>query len=177
MALVVSTSTAILTLSEAKAHVGETGTSRDAEIQRYVDAATELIEDYVGPVRQRQVTQTVTGYGTVLLKGRVVSLDSVTLNGTAVTGYTVNLAAGLLHPSPSYAGLYGAVVTYTVGFAVIPESIRLAAFYTVRHAYESADGAVVNGGGDEVFTIGRGFALPNRAKEYLAPFRRGPAIA
>lgn len=172
MALVVSTSTAILTLAEVRAETNNAGT--DTQVQRYIDAATALVEDYCGPVVPRTVTQTVTGHGVTILEGRVVSVDSVLLDGVAVTGYTVNLPAGLLYDAPR-----GAVVTYTVGFDVIPDAIKQAALLTVQHAIESQAGAVPTtyGATDETFVIARGFALPNAAKEYLAPYRRGPAIA
>jgi hypothetical protein len=165
----------ILTVLEVRAEVSTTAS--DAVVQRWIDAVTDLVEGYVGPVVPRTVTQTVTGYGTVLLEGRVVSVTSVLLNGTAVTDYTLNARAGLLYPA--FGSLHGAVVTYTVGFDPIPAAIKQAAMYAVQHAAESVAGAVpMSGqfGGDEVFTLSRGFFLPNRAKELLERYRT-PAIA
>ncbi len=164
----------IITLAEAKAEVGENGTARDAKIQRCIASATPLVEEHVGPVEPRAVTQTVTSPGTTILEGRVVSVTSVLLGGLPVTGFTVNTRAGLLTGAP-----IGSVITYTVGFSPIPDAIRQAVFYAVQHAYESEQGAVpvTYGATDETFTISRGFFLPNRAKELLEPFRQGATVA
>lgn len=162
----------ILTLLEVKAFPGITGT--DAHLQLYIDAVEPVIEEQVGPVVPRVITLTVTSRRTLILAGRVVTL-SVARNGTVVTDYTLNAAAGLL------SGVWpGDVVTYTVGFDPIPAAIRLAALYAVQHAAESASGSVPQSGqfgGDEVFTTSRGFFLPNRSKELLEPYRQGPVIA
>lgn len=165
--------TEIITVTEAQAHPGITGSI--ASLQLYIDAVTELIEDYCGPVVPRTVIQHVTSNGVVILEGRVLSLASVQRGTMAVTGYTLNAGAGLL---TGY--LAGTVVTYVVGFNPIPKAIRLAALYAVQHASESASGAVpVSGqsGGDEVFTLSRGFFLPNRAKELLERYRTGAVAA
>jgi hypothetical protein len=165
----------IVTLAEAKAEVGETGAGRDVKIQRWIDAATDQVEGIVGPVVPRVVTQTVISRGTTLLEGRVVSVTSVLLNGSPVTGYAVNAAAGLLTGAP-----IGSVITYTVGFDPIPAAIRQAVLYAVQHAYESDRGAVpvpYGAGTDETFTVSRGFFLPNRSRELLDRYRLAPAVA
>lgn len=160
----------IITVTDVKLHDG------DAALQVYIDAATELIESMVGPVVPRTVVQTITSNGTVLLEGRVLSVQSVVRYGVTLPAadYTLNASAGLLT-----GHLAGAVVTYTVGFDPIPAAIRTAAIYMAQHAAESDAGAVVNGqgGGDEVFTLSRGFFVPNRAKELLAPYLHAPVLA
>jgi hypothetical protein len=170
--------TALVTLPEARAELGES-TATDVQVQRWIDAATDLIEDHAGPFIARTVTQTVANYGTVLLEGRVLSVTSVLLNGLPITDYTLNTRAGLLLPTwPS--SLYGAVVTYTVGLDPIPAAVREAAFLTVKHSAETEAGAIpvpYGGGTDQTFVLGSGFFLPNRAKELLAPWARGPRIA
>jgi hypothetical protein len=167
--------TEIITLLEARSELGES-TATEAQVQRWIDAATDLIEDHAGPFVAREVTQTVRTSGTVLLEGRVLAVTSVLLNGQPVTDYTLNAAAGLLYPSGS---LYGATVTYTVGLDPIPEAVREAAFLTVQHAADTQAGAVPvpYGGTDQTFVLGSGFFLPNRAKELLAPWARGPMVA
>lgn len=165
---------ALTTLVEVRGFVPLAVSISDPHLQLLIDSATPPIEHHVGPVESRAVTRTVTKSGKVILDGRVISA-SVTRNGVAFNGFTLNAAAGLIDGLAA-----GDVVTYTVGFAVIPPAIRLAALYIVQHAVESMAGSTptpYGGGADESFVTSRGFFIPNRAKELLAPWALGERVA
>src|SRR4051812_37451114 len=52
-------SPALLSLADAKAHLNITSTSSDDELREYLEATTEIVESYVGPVVQRSYTRRV----------------------------------------------------------------------------------------------------------------------
>ena len=56
-------STQILSLADAKAALNMNASTNDEELRGYIEATTALIEERIGPVVQRTVTETVTGWG------------------------------------------------------------------------------------------------------------------
>ena len=54
-------SPALLSLADAKAHLNITTTTYDDELREYLEAATEIVESYVGPVVTRSHTARVRG--------------------------------------------------------------------------------------------------------------------
>jgi hypothetical protein len=100
---------------------------------------------------------------------------------TALTlaDYELDADTGLLRLAAGgwFRGTY--TVTYTSGRADLPAAIRLAVLVIAEHLWETQRGAAPVGplSGDDTFpTPGLGFAIPNRALELLAPYRR-PAVA
>lgn len=164
----------VVSLAEAQSFTGST----DSLLQMFLDAAEDLVTDYVGsPLAPTSVTERADGRGTTVLRfTRVSGAATVTDDaGTVLTGYEVT-ESGLL---TGYG--YGRVtVTYTAGFAALPAAVRLAVLYAVQHAVESQRGAVpvsFQAGADESFVTSRGFFLPNRSKELLEPYRSAPGVA
>jgi hypothetical protein len=115
----------------------------------------------------------------------VGSLVSVASRYGAVTtpltlsDYELDADTGLLRLA-SGGRFYGTyTVTYTSGRDDLPAAIRLAVLVIAEHLWETQRGAAPVGplSADDTFaTPGLGYAIPNRALELLAPYRR-PAVA
>ncbi len=170
---------AVLPVADVRAFVGAS-VSDDALLGRLQNAAVDVMQEWIGGlIVPATVTEkhTLSAGPIILRNAHVVSLTSVTnADGTALTGY--ELIGSLLRSAFIYSGTV--TVTYVAGFNPMPAAIELAMLYTVQHAYESQRGAVpvpFQSGADETFTVSRGFYMPNRAKELLAPYRRGMRVA
>jgi hypothetical protein len=158
-------------LGDLKEHLNISSAASDSELLLMLDAANEVVSSMVGDLDGSTVTErVVVPYGgTVILSGRPVS--NVQLNGGAVSGFTVNSAAGLLYN----VGVTGpATVTYTVGGGSTPSAVVLATLIIAAHLWETQRGATPVGplatADDTALTPGLGFAIPNRARELLEPF-------
>lgn len=169
------------TLGDLKTHLDITETANDGELTLMLEAAEDVVGSLIGArFPGASVSERVSSVGgTVILSGRPV--DDVVLNGGAVTGFFVNRAAGLLHDVPCTSEPLTA--TYTTGGGGIPASVTLATVIVAGHLWETQRG---NTGGGPIaaesdagfgLTPGAGFAIPNRAKELLAPFARSSQIA
>jgi uncharacterized phiE125 gp8 family phage protein len=178
----------ILGLAEARKilNVGS-DTSRDELIRDYLDAATELCEDYTGRAfRRRTMSETFSGgkTGVVLSVGPVQSITTVTENGTAVpsTGYLLDAARGVLYrgttlaPVPWQIGLLNVSVTYVTGSSTVSARIRQAVRVTLMHIWATQQGGASNAprravgaSVDEYDNAGAGAAwsLPHAAEELL----------
>jgi hypothetical protein len=167
-----------LAVEDVRGFVGAEITD-DALLTRLQSAAVDVIEEWIGGrVMPVTVTEQHDRRGTLILhNAHVASLTSVTdAAGTLLSGYTLD--GSLLRSDYGYSG--PVIVTYVAGFDPVPAAIELAILYTVQHAWESQRGSIpvpFQSGADETFTMSRGFFMPNRAKELLAPYRAGPAIA
>jgi ABC-type dipeptide/oligopeptide/nickel transport system ATPase component len=161
---------ALLTLDEAKAAVGETGTANDATLQALILTVSEHLEERYGDLLPGTYATTVPVSGGVALVPRYVDNVLLTETGEPVEH---NRAAGLV------TGLghdFTVRLTYTVPLRA---TVKQAAAYVLQHAWESQQGAVpvpYQSGSDETFTISRGFFVPNRAKELLESLR-GSVVA
>lgn len=164
----------LVTLAEAKEALNIRTTASDAELAAFIGAVTPIIEDHAGAVAVRQFTETLVG--PVLRHSPVLSVDSVTVNGSAFTGYTTtHLEAGLLYGAPA-----GATVTYTVGRNPVPEAIKRAALVVLRELWSTQRGAQplpATGEGEGGFTPRGSSDLPPLAQLLLKPYRRGTAVA
>lgn len=148
----------LLSLDEAKAQLDITGTQNDTELQAFIDAVTDVIEGYVGPVVQRSVTEWHDSpHGVILLRhSPVVSVTGVTsYSGTTgtvytlasspagVTTYTYYLDAevGTISVPMGY-GYFGerVQVVYVAGRRAVPPAINLAARLMVQSLWQSQNG-------------------------------------
>jgi len=171
-------------LTDLKAHlnIGESSSVDEAELDDILDAATELVQSMVGSFDVATVTETVAVYGgTVLLSqaptGAVAVVDYY---GNAVTGSTVNVTARLLY----VPAVYGPVtVTYPAGTGFVPAGVRLATLIIAAHLWETQRGVSpsplsLQGADVGEFSVpGLGFAIPNRARELLAPYVQSTQLA
>jgi hypothetical protein len=184
---------ALLTLAEAKQQLDIETTTHDIELQVYVDALTAAIEQHVGPVENRQVTETVRGHGPTLWLTQVpvVSLTSVTplqAGGLAVAtaDVVVDNERGVIRRWDRglfYGGPWS--VVYTAGRGSVPPTINLAARILLQHLWRTQYGASRGlsgiGGGDD-FSVtepapGWGYAIPNRVLQLLEPYKAPPGVA
>lgn len=139
------------------------------DLRLHVCAATPVIEDLVGPVLVRTLTQTVPkgwSYAALYEKaGALVSVVNADASVVPASGYTFNAASGLLTFSPPTSQVV--TVTYTSGAAVVPQNVRLAALELVRHLWQvrQRPQAPVPG---EAYTPS-GFAVPKRVIELCQP--------
>lgn len=181
---------ALLTLDEAKAQLDIETTQNDVELQAYVDSLTTVIEGYIGPVENREVTETVTGCGPLLslLQPPVVSLTSFT---PILTGGT-SLDVARLHvdgPSGTVRRLDGGrfvggpwTAVYQAGRGSIAPTINLAARILLQHLWRTQNGGARGGARADDFDVtepivGFGYAVPNRVLQLLESFKQPPGIA
>jgi hypothetical protein len=180
----------IITLAEAKAQLDIESGGDDDELQAYIDGITAPIENLVGVVEQREITETVNGTGTTLslLKTPAVTLVSATpqlTGGTALdvaqlhldgtTGIVRRLSGGRFYGGPW-------TFTYTAGRAEEMPTIKLAARILIQHLWRTQFGSARGQGGSDDYSVsepipGFGYAVPNRVLQLLEPFKLPPGVA
>lgn len=199
----------ILSLVDARKAINApaTDTTNDADLlATYIPAVTPIVEDIVGPVIVAGGrTYTADGgrivmdgggrFGgrySIVLPSPVVSVESVTENGTALvagSGYVVNARSGILYrgsslyPFPFYPGTQNVVVTYTAGpyadqasvapFIKLGARIILAQLWAVDNTAFRPSFA---GSEEDMVSTPSGFAIPRRAHEVLTPAMLGPSV-
>ncbi|RAN92657.1 hypothetical protein GAR05_06149 [Micromonospora saelicesensis] len=177
----------IVTVEEVKKqlNIPDADTSQDAELADFIASITDVIEDVVGPVVPREVTEDHDG-GTdavILRQPPALSITSVSEDGTTVdsSGYTVSLNAGVLYrTSQRWAvGRAAVQVVYQAGRAVTPASIKQAAKELVAVNFRSQQGgnySPFDSGDIAAGAPGQvrlGFFVPNRVLQLLEPHRQG----
>lgn len=196
--------TAIVSLADVKFHLNKTDNTDDTELQYFIDAATPIVENIAGPVLPTQRVEVYSGGVSEIVLNwlPIISVDSVvetyanvnyTLtqinlgNGSGAFNYTVDTTTGkivrrvynMLGRFPD--GVNNVKVTYTTGRATIPANIRLATLMLIQHLWSTSqlnrNGGRPSLGGDDSFTVGAGFAVPNRVRELLQPSPRVPGVA
>lgn len=191
---------ALVSLSDVKAHLNITSTTNDDEIQGFIDAATEVIENITGPILAKAVTEWHDGGSyTILLTGYpVTSVTSITeytptaqvlaAEPTDTTdpftdyGYVIDTAKGEIARTSGGAPttFLGRVkVVYTAGRSTIPANVRLAALKLVKHMWSDqrgGSGLPLNAPGDE-FLAPTAHLIPWEVEELLAPYKQGPKVA
>lgn len=189
----------IVSLDEVKSHlnIAATNTTNDEEIRRFIDAATDLCENYVGCVLGRQTFTNEKYDGNTdiirLRNPRAMSITSVYENGNLVdpTGYVLDptgqriqrLSYGTLN-GPNYFGVWAPgvqniVISYVSGFINPPPTAKQGLLEEVRHLWQTQRGStsVMSRGqnGDE-YTPGSTYSMPRRVMELLDPIAL-PGIA
>ncbi|MFI2577701.1 hypothetical protein ACH5AJ_36510 [Streptomyces rochei] len=175
----------IVTVAEVKKqlNIPEVDDSQDEELGEFIASITDVIEDVVGPVAPRQITEHHDG-GTevvVLRSPPAISITSVTEAGTVVEpdGYHASLDAGVLYRSSTVwaGGRAAVVVTYEAGQESTPASIKQAAKELVAVNYRSQQGGNYsafdrNSPEPSPGEIRLGFFIPNRVMQLLRPHRQ-----
>lgn len=187
------TSGALVSLAEAKNHLHKSGTSDDAAILGFIQAATGIINRRCGYSAPTIFTETVDGRvdasGTrvlVLARTPVLSVTSITPQLTGLptndlTALVINTEAGTVYLS-NWFEFYGpATVVYTAGRTTVPEELKAACLLMVQWFWESRRGGSTvtpNQGGDDT-TVVDGLELPSRAVALmnLSPYTAAPGIA
>lgn len=186
----------IVSLADAKTLLNFTGTTvSDEELRRYNEAATYVIEDYIGQTVVRTtytdeqhciggslITNWYPGsgpYGTYKTKvftdhRPVISLTSV----RSVDGiYTwdpnllyLNKETGEISPLPGSPGLFGdLLLDYVAGHQVIKANIQEAARLIIQHLWATRRGLGGNLITQQLPGFNIGFAIPQAVKDLLGP--------
>lgn len=176
----------LISLADARAalNVPASRVVDDDELRGYLTAATIVVENLIGPVLVDTRTETRSGnYEPFLvLAAHPTAVTEVTENGTTLdaTAYDFDESGMLWKGGRPYAGrwsgagLRNVVITYTVGAAVVPENVRLAAAHLVRHWWQqSAQSYYVGGAVDEVGSYVAGYAVPAYVVDLLKPSMGG----
>jgi hypothetical protein len=177
------------TLTDLRAQTNIASTADDGELQDTLDAAIDVVAGIVGPLDTPAVV-TETHYNVssdvlVLRRMPAGSLTAVSYRYGAVTtaltlsDYELDAETGLVRLASGlrFYGTY--TVSYTAGRDDLPAAIRLACLIVAEHLWETQRGAAPVGpfaADDSFSTPGLGYAIPNRARELLAPYVR-PAVA
>lgn len=177
----------LITLAEARASLGwlTADTANDTDLERYIEAATPVIENIAGPVLQKtRVFSLDGGYSSVALPVRFASVTSVLESGTATTDYVADPTAGLILAGSSGGsrrftpGQKNIVVTVVVGAATIAPNVKLATRELVRHMWQVGRQAPTAGiGMPDAAPVPQGFAVPRRVIELLEATPRMPGFA
>lgn len=182
----------IVSLDEVKAHLNipSSNTTNDEEIRRFIDAASDLAENYVGCVLGRKsfASEKYSGNTDIirLRNPRAISITSVYENGVLLdpvayvldpTGQRLTRVTTGSLSGPNYFGIWapGAeniVVSYVAGFVNPPPAAKQGVLEIIRHLWQTQRGpsAVVgrNQSGDDFYTTPT-YSLPRRAMELLDP--------
>lgn len=169
----------LISLDDARRSLGwaVSDTSNDADLERYIEAATPVIENITGPLIQRAETYKFDGgFRAVVLPVRFSSVTSVVESGVTVTDYVAEPDAGVvaagtaISPREFDAGHQNIVVTVQVGVASVPSNVKLATRELVRHWWQQGRQGNRPGFGNELPTeqgTPMGFAVPKRVHELL----------
>jgi hypothetical protein len=198
--LVEDATTTVLTVSEAKTHLGQAGTDQyDAVIGDLIDAAVGVVEGLVGPLFPRTFTETYNGggYSIILRHTPVISVTSVTENwgpttytltnqpvgsSTDAYGYDIeNVYAGELvrrtvgsYPFPFFAGKGNITVTYVAGRTSVPPDIKLAVIRQLRDLWSDYQSGRTTGRGSQPPLP---YGVSNMVADLLQPHLLQPGIA
>lgn len=178
--------TDIFTLAQAKdqVNIAQSNTTNDAELSGvYIPAVTAVVEDIVGAVIHRSVTEVFDGGRAQLLLTTtpVVSITSVTEGGTVLdpVGYVVARDSGVLTRVAGVSavaclpGMQSVSVAYVAGKAadvtLVEGNVRLAGLIILQHMWETqrpaAAGPFSQAGDD--YDPRYSFSIPRRALELL----------
>ncbi|GGU90971.1 hypothetical protein GCM10010275_29970 [Streptomyces litmocidini] len=182
----------LLTLDEAKSILAlPAGTQYDDELTVYIEALTEVIEGFVGPIEAREVVEQADARGQTLALLQVPALSLTSFSPVLSGGSAVDVAGLHLDGASGAVGrLDGAAwtggpwtVTYQAGRTTVPASLTVAARLLLQHWWRTRYGAARgNPGGGEDYDVnepvpGYGYAIPNRVLQLLEPYRRPPVVA
>lgn len=174
-----SVSPALLSLADAKVHLNISTTTHDDEIREYLEAATEIVESYVGPVVRRAYTSRVCGRRSsiALPHTQVLEVTAVTVVSDGSTPITltdlaVDTTSGVVSYKNGSSFPYREMdFTYTVGRTTVKANWTLAAKIIVKHNWETQLGNLpsIQGDSQGYAVSGSGFLVPYRAISLLQP--------
>lgn len=179
-----------ISLADAKNHMNKsktkTSTADDNELAGFVSAACSKIEELIGLVSPRSVTDTVhcrwrSRREIVLDQHPVIGVTSVVVIGgsaipqadldSGVEGWELDAGAGVLRHSSCWPTGRLQIV-YRAGRTPVPGNVRLAALELASHLWRSSQQNYGGGrpglsGSDDIVMPGASWALPNRVRELL----------
>lgn len=197
--------TDVIDIAAAQDMLGLDSQVDGALLQTYVTSASGLLDRMCGPVVIRSVTDELHDGGSSTVRLRLPPVSSVTAATEYAAGVPTTLTAEDVDTLPASGYLldpkFGVVrrringadasfpqgrrnvqVSYQAGrfasTASVDERFRHACFQLVAHLWsgEQTAGSAMFGG-DQMWTPGPGFAVPNRVRELLADELLVPAVA
>jgi hypothetical protein len=178
------------TLADLKVESNIPNTGSDDELQTKLDQAVALVTGLIGPVDSPlPVTEThynVSSDVLVLRKMPVASLTAVSSRYGATTtalvlgDYELDAETGVVRRADGgrFSGTY--TVTYAAGYDDLPPDVSGAIVLIAAHLWGTQlrpELALQDPNAlTDTASFGRGYAIPNRAQELLAPYIR-PAVA
>jgi uncharacterized phiE125 gp8 family phage protein len=176
----------LCSLQDFKEYLNVTSTANDEELRRFLLSASDLAERVTGrALRRTAYSETYDGGRRAILlrHAPVLSVASVSVNGTATTDYTLDTdgilyAGGTSSTSSAWSwGTQNVAVTYTAGEQVPPPAAVDLVLELGRHMWRTQRGAMPSamGSGDD-YVPGAAYALTYRARE-LADALRLPGLA
>lgn len=179
-----STAPPLVSLAEAREHLGLTATTDDAQVAWFVQVASDAAETHTGLIWRRTAIQaTFDGGGDHLqLRRPVLSVTSVVQDGVTLpaSSYVLDGRRGWLYRYGSWAWSSLAPQNITVAYVagpvggLIPDGVRQGALVMLQHLWETQRGASAaprRGAGTE-WTPGMGFSVPRRVQELWDPHSR-----
>ena len=156
-----------------------TDTANDADLEKYIEAATPLIEEHSGPLIVRsRVFKFDGGRSAVALPVKFTTVTSVVEDGVTVTDIVADPTSGVIYAGTTTSlrdfngGVQNIVVTVSVGSATIPANVVLATRELVRHLWQlGRQGNRPSLNNDPIEVIPQHFAMPKRVLELLSPNR------
>lgn len=160
-------------------------TKYEADLALYIEAASQFVEGEAGPFEARTIEHIADGAKSILLPFRVNAVESVAVKTDAdgyewvdgyyvpgggwlaLDGWTANLRAGIVY-GPFPAGRQNIRVTYTTGFAEIPEAVKLAATMVAVDKWAIASQRAP-GLDDQVDPV---YLAPKAVRDLLAPYKK-----
>lgn len=177
---------AFIDVADLKTQLNMTSSSNDTELQQFVDAACQVVEDKCGPIEQRTIVGEVadmTCDGIVLGNAPVIALTAATyqLGGSVydTSVLTVNQATGIAARTDGQhlgLGSQRLLVSYTAGYATPPAWAVLAAKIIGAHLWRTQRGPKSNSTTDDP-AAGSAYAIPNRALELMEDHLNLPGFA
>lgn len=183
------TAAPLLSLAAGRRHLNKTVTTLDDEdeLRETIGAITTPVEDVIGPVNVRSVTEQYPAgaYPCVVLRTwpalTLTSLVPVHTGGESYLPADLDLDLELAVVRRKDSGvLLGPLrIVYQVGRRVVDPAIREASKVILRHLWDLQRGrsGARRGLGedpDDVVPTPSGFLIPRRAAHLLHPFRRPP---
>lgn len=172
-------SPALLSLADAKANLKITNTTSDDKLREYLEAATEIVESYTGPIVRRTHTARVCGCrrDIPLPHTQVTAVTAVSLiqDGSSpitLSDLAINTPAGIISFKNGMRFPYGDMdITYTVGRTHVKPNWSLAAALIVKHLWGSQLGNLpsVQGDTNGYVVTGSGYLVPYEAIGLLQP--------
>jgi hypothetical protein len=190
---------AIVTYQDVKTHLNLTDDGDAFELTRFIDAASDIVEQIVGPLSDSTYTEThdATNRSVLVLNHfPVQSVQSVvesvwgasrTLTaqpvGSAGFGYTMAAESGVMerrfYGGPSrFCG--PVTVTYTAGRGSVPAAVQLATLVIVAHLWQTQRGAapLPSVGGEPAPAFVQNGGVPPLALELLRGYEASiPTLA
>lgn len=134
----------LVTLADVKDWLGITDTASDARLTRLITAASAAVENYVNyPFLTGSRTEVRDGQGMdrmMLQNWPVTAVASLSIGGTAVTAATTPTGTGFrfddtmlyLNGYLFTAGFQNVQISYTSGYATLPDDVTQAVILTVQ---------------------------------------------